>query len=148
MAEFGRAKEGFLRRFLKLERGIPSHDTFSRVFRLLDPEPFRACFTTFMARFAEAVQGVIAIDGKTLRHSFDAASATSALHMVSAWSCEQRLVLGQRATEAVDRHGILGSSKFCVQGGGMVFPVAGCVMRRRARGCARDRSRPGRTCRA
>lgn len=63
MAEFGRAKEGFLRRFLKLERGIPSHDTFSRVFRLLDPEQFRACFITFMARFAEAVQGVIAIDG-------------------------------------------------------------------------------------
>jgi hypothetical protein len=44
MAEFGRAKEGFLRRFLKLERGIASHDTFSRVFRLLDPEQFRACF--------------------------------------------------------------------------------------------------------
>lgn len=61
--QFGRAKESFLRRFLKLERGIPSHDTFSRVFRLLDPEPFRACFITFMARFAEAVQGVIAIDG-------------------------------------------------------------------------------------
>jgi predicted transposase YbfD/YdcC len=100
MAEFGRAKEGFLRRFLKLERGIPSHDTFSRVFRLLDPEQFRACFITFMARFAEAAQGVIAIDGKTLRHSFDTASATSALHMVSAWGCEQRLVLAQRATDA------------------------------------------------
>ena len=100
MAEFGKAKEGFLRRFLKLERGIPSPDTFSRVFRLLDPEQFRACFITFMARFAEAAQGVIAIDGKTLRHSFDTASATSCLHMVSAWGCEQRLVLGQRATDA------------------------------------------------
>lgn len=100
MAEFGKAKEGFLRRFLKLEHGIPSHDTFSRVFRYLDPEQFRACFIGFMARFAEATRGVIAIDGKTLRHSFDTASATSALHMVSAWGCEQRLVLGQLATDA------------------------------------------------
>jgi len=100
MAEFGAAKEGFLRRFLKLEHGIPSHDTFSRVFRFLDPEHFRACFITFMARFAEAAQRVIAIDGKTLRHSFDTASATSPLHMVSAWGCEQRLVLGQLATDA------------------------------------------------
>jgi hypothetical protein len=74
MAEFGKAKEEFLRRFLKLEHGIPSHDTFSRVFRLLDPEQFRACFITFMTRFAEAAQGVIAIDGKTLRHSFDTGS--------------------------------------------------------------------------
>jgi predicted transposase YbfD/YdcC len=100
MAEFGKAKKGFLRRFLKLEHGIPSHDTFSRVFRLLDPEQFRACFITFMTRFAEAAQGVIAIDGKTLRHSFDTASATSSLHRVSAWGCEQRLVLGQLATDA------------------------------------------------
>jgi predicted transposase YbfD/YdcC len=100
MAEFGKAKEDFLRRFLKLEHGVPSHDTFSRVFRFVDPEQFRACFITFMTRFAEAAQGVIAIDGKTLRHSFDTASATSPLHMVSAWGCEQRLVLGQLATDA------------------------------------------------
>jgi predicted transposase YbfD/YdcC len=100
MAEFGGAKKDFLSRFMKLEHGIPSHDTFSRVFRYLDPEQFRACFIGFMARFAEATRGVIAIDGKTLRHSFDTASATSALHMVSAWGCEQRLVLGQLATEA------------------------------------------------
>lgn len=100
MADFGEAKEDFLRRFLKLEHGIPSHDTFSRVFRFLDPEQFRACFMAFMAGFAEAAQGVIAIDGKTLRHSFDTASATSPLHMVSAWGCEQRLVLGQIATDA------------------------------------------------
>lgn len=65
MAEFGEAKEGFLRRFLKLEHGIPSHDTFSRVFRFLDPEHLRACFITFMARFAEAAQRVIATDGKS-----------------------------------------------------------------------------------
>ena len=91
MHVFGRAKEGFLRKFLKLEHGPPSHDTFSRVFRLLDPDQFRTCFQRFMARFAETCQGVIAIDGKVLRRSFDAASAKSPLHMVSAWGCEQCL---------------------------------------------------------
>jgi predicted transposase YbfD/YdcC len=99
MAEFARAKLGFLRGFLKLEHGVPSHDTFSRLFRLLDPEQFRECFQRFMAGFAEACQGVVAIDGKVLRRSFDKASGKSALHMVSAWGCEQRLVLAQLATD-------------------------------------------------
>lgn len=100
MAEFAHTKLEFLRGFLKLEHGAPSHDTFSRLFRLLDPEQFRDCFQRFMARFAEACQGVVAIDGKVLRRSFDKASGKSALHMVSAWGCEQRLVLGQIATDA------------------------------------------------
>ena len=100
MAEFARAKEEFLRGFLKLKNGLPSHDTFSRVFRLLDPEQFRAGFQRFMARFGETCGEVIAIDGKVLRRSFDTASALSPLHMVSAWGCDQRLVLGQIATDA------------------------------------------------
>ncbi len=100
MELFGREKEGFLREFLKLEHGPPSHDTFSRVFRLLDPEQFGACFQRFMTRFSEACQEVIAIDGKVVRRSFDKASGKSALHMVSAWGCDQRLVLGQIATDA------------------------------------------------
>ena len=100
MALFAREKEAFLRQFLKLERGLPSHDTFSRVFRLLDPEQFRACFQQFMARFSEVCQGVVAIDGKVLRRSFDKASGKSPLHMVSAWGCDQRLVLAQIATDA------------------------------------------------
>jgi predicted transposase YbfD/YdcC len=100
MAEFARAKEEFLRGFLKLKNGLPSHDTFSRVFRLIDPEQFRACFQRFIARFGETCGEVIAIDGKVLRRSFDTASATSPLHMVSAWGCDQRLVLAQIATDA------------------------------------------------
>ena len=100
MAEFAHAKLEFLRGFLKLEHGAPSHDTFSRLFRLLDPEQVRDCFQRFMAGFAEACQGVVAIDGKVLRRSFDKASGKSALHMVSAWGCEQRMVLGQIATDA------------------------------------------------
>ena len=84
MARFARAKEPFLRSFLKLHNGLPSHDTFSRLFRLLDPEQFRATFQCFMARFSAVIQGVVAIDGKVLRRSFDRASGKSALHMVSA----------------------------------------------------------------
>ena len=97
MAEFGVAKEAFLRRFLTLEHAIPSHDTFSRVFELLGPDQFRACFQTFMERFAQTHKGVIVIDGKVLRRSFDKAAGKSPLHMVSAWGCEQGLVLAQIA---------------------------------------------------
>ena len=99
MALFGRAKEAFLRRFLRLRHGIPSHDTFSRLFRLLDPAAFHGCFLRFMQRFAESTQGVVAIDGKTLRHSFDRAAGTSPLHLISAWAADQRLVLGQLAVD-------------------------------------------------
>ena len=100
MALFAKAKEPFLRSFLKLENGLPSHDTFSRLFRLLDPVQFGAAFQRFMAGFSKTIQGVVAIDGKVLRRSFDRASGKSALHMVSAWGCEQRLVLAQIATDA------------------------------------------------
>jgi predicted transposase YbfD/YdcC len=97
MAMFGRAKEPFLRQVLRLRHGIPSHDTFSRVFRLLDPAQFHAVFLRFMQRFSETLEGVVALDGKTLRRSFDRAAGQSPLHLVSAWAVEQRLVLGQVA---------------------------------------------------
>lgn len=100
MALFAKAKEPFLRSFLRLANGLPSHDTFSRLFRELDPEQFRAAFQRFMAEFSIECKGVVAIDGKVARRSFDTASGKSALHMVSAWGVEQRLVLGQIATDA------------------------------------------------
>jgi predicted transposase YbfD/YdcC len=100
MALFAKSKEPFLRGFLKLKNGPPSHDTFSRLFRLLDPAQFGAVFQRFMARFSKGIEGVVAIDGKVLRRSFDRASGKSPLHMVSAWGCEQRLVLAQIATDA------------------------------------------------
>jgi predicted transposase YbfD/YdcC len=100
MEEFAAAKERFLRGFLELKNGLPSHDTFSRLFRCLDPVQFRTAFQRFMARFSKTYQGVIAIDGKALRRSFDHASGLSPLHMVSAWGCDQRLVLAQIATDA------------------------------------------------
>jgi predicted transposase YbfD/YdcC len=103
MAVFGRAKEPFLRRFLRLEGGIPSHDTFSRLFRMLDPDGFEASFGRFVAAFAQQVGAlqvggseVVAVDGKTARRSFDHQDGRRPLHMVSAWGVGQQLVLGQQ----------------------------------------------------
>lgn len=99
MAEFAVAKEQFPLGFLTLGHGLPSHDTFSRLFRQLDPGQFAASFRRFTAAFATECQGMIAIDGKVLRRSPDRASGKSPLRMVSAWGCEQRLVLAQIATD-------------------------------------------------
>ena len=99
MGLFAKAKEPFLRTVLTLKNGVPSHDTFSRLFRTLDTEQFRTAFQRFMKGFSEQIQGVVAIDGKVLRRSFDRTSAKSPLHMVSAWGCEQRMVLAQIATD-------------------------------------------------
>jgi predicted transposase YbfD/YdcC len=95
MALFGRSKEPLLRRFLKLPGGVPSHDTFSRIFRLLDPAAFETCFVRYRRALCARVEGVVAIDGKTARRSFDRQNGRSPLHLISAWACEQRLVLGQ-----------------------------------------------------
>lgn len=99
MELFGHSKREFLQSFLKLENGIPSHDTFSRVLGKLDPEAFQQWFLGFMEQFAQGVQGVVALDGKTLRHSYDKAEGRSPLHLVSAWAEERRLVLGQMAVD-------------------------------------------------
>jgi predicted transposase YbfD/YdcC len=93
---YGLSKEAWLRTFLELPNGIPSHDTFSRVFQLLDPRKFRACFIKWVQALHELTRGeVVAIDGKTLRRSFDSARDLQALHLVSAWAAENRLVLGE-----------------------------------------------------
>ena len=70
MEVFGRAKRPLLQQFPRLKHGIPSHDTFGRVFRQLDPKPFQTCFMRFMERFAHGLGDVIAVDGKSLRGSF------------------------------------------------------------------------------
>jgi predicted transposase YbfD/YdcC len=96
-AEFAEDREVLLREFLRLENGLPSHDTFSRVFRLLDPEAFGRAFETFLVDLGADGAGVLAIDGKTLRRSFDRAAGRSALHVVTAFGAGARLSLGQRA---------------------------------------------------
>jgi len=97
--EFGKAKEAFFTEWLDLPHGIPSHDTFGRVFALLDPKQFEASFFQWVAGIAQTVKGVIAVDGKTLRRSHNEPNGKKALHLVSAWAAENRLVLAQLATE-------------------------------------------------
>jgi predicted transposase YbfD/YdcC len=97
--EFGNAKKAFFTDLLDLPNGIPSHDTFGRVFALIDPKQFEASFIQWVQGITQTVKGVIAIDGKTLRRSHDQATGKKALHLVSAWAVENRLVLAQLATE-------------------------------------------------
>ena len=96
VARFANAKLAWFKSFLELPNGIPSHDTFSRVFSKIDPEAFSACFAAWVHSIAKSVDGtVVAIDGKTLRRSFDRSFGAGAIHMVSAWSAENQMVLGQ-----------------------------------------------------
>jgi predicted transposase YbfD/YdcC len=98
--DFGREREEWLRQFLELPEGIPSHDTFNRVWRLLDPVEFQRCFLGWMQAVAEVTAGeVVAIDGKALRRSFAKGTSKRAIHMVSAWASENGVVLGQRKVD-------------------------------------------------
>jgi predicted transposase YbfD/YdcC len=100
VTEFGCAKEDWLKTFLTLPHGIPSHDTFGRVFSLLDPEEFEACFCEWIKSLTVDIMGeIIAIDGKTLRGSHNRRQGLKALHLVSAWAAKNRLMLAQVRTE-------------------------------------------------
>jgi predicted transposase YbfD/YdcC len=95
--DFGINKESWLKQYLPFENGIPSHDTISRVFSRLNPEQVQASFISWVSSIIEKVEGqVIAIDGKTARGTFKPQGKENALHMVSAWSCQHQLVLGQQ----------------------------------------------------
>jgi len=97
--EFGKAKEDWLSELLELPNGIPSHDTLGRVFALIDPKEFEASFLQWVQAISPSIKGVIAIDGKTSRRTHDQQAGKKALHLVSAWAAENRLVLAQLATE-------------------------------------------------
>jgi predicted transposase YbfD/YdcC len=92
---FGEEKLDYLRRFLPFQNGIPSKNTFARVLSSLNPTMFKQCFITWIQSFQLALKEVIAIDGKSLRKSFDKATEQSAIHMVSAFATSSKLVLGQ-----------------------------------------------------
>jgi predicted transposase YbfD/YdcC len=101
VAAYGRCKQDWLESFLELPDGIPSHDTFARVFALLDPLSFQEGFQNWVQALVEATDGrVVAIDGKTLRHSFDNAKGKGALHLVGAWAAENNVLLGQQAVDS------------------------------------------------
>lgn len=98
--EFGKAKEQWFRTFLILPNGIPSHDTFGRLFALMDPHQFQSGFISWIETISELTKGqVVAIDGKRLRRSHDGRLGKAAIHMVSAWASANRLVLGQLKTD-------------------------------------------------
>jgi predicted transposase YbfD/YdcC len=94
--EYGKAQAAWFAEVLDLPHGIPGHDTFRRVLARLDPDELTQCFMSWTAALSDLSGGdIVAIDGKTLRHSFDRAAAQAAIHMVSAWANRNRLVLGQ-----------------------------------------------------
>lgn len=131
MALFARAKLDCLRQVLKLEHGPPSHDTFSRVFRHLEPEPFEAAFAKFTAAFAGALQGVVAIDGKALRGAYERGCKATPLHLVNVWAVEARMVIGQRL--APGRNEVLGAQQALA-----LLDLRGCIVTADALHCRRD----------
>jgi len=131
MAAFARSKLAFLRQAVKLEHGAPSHDTFSRVFRLIAPEPFEAAFAKFTAAFCGALEGVVAIDGKALRGAYEHGRKTSPLHIVNVWAAEARVVIGQRL--APNRNEVLGAQQALA-----LLSLEGCIVTADALHCRAD----------
>jgi predicted transposase YbfD/YdcC len=127
---FGKAKQEWFSQFLELPNGIPSHDTFGRVFALLAPEQLQDCFLSWVQAVAQVTAGqVVAIDGKTLRRSYDRRSAKAAIHMVSAWATQNRVVLGQLKTEEKSNE-ITAIPELL-----KVLEVQGCIVTIDAMGC-------------
>ena len=130
---FGEDKADWLNQFLELEHGIPSHDTFGNVFARIDPEEFERCFLGWVRSACEATDGeVVAVDGKTLRRSYDSASDKAALHMVEAWASEQHLTLGQISTE--DKSNEITAIPKLLK----ALEVAGCLVTCDAMGCQKE----------
>lgn len=130
---FGEAKQAWFKTFLTLPHGIPSHDTFWRVFARLDPQQFQQSFVSWIAAVSEVTKGqVVAIDGKTLRRSHDHPLGRGAIEMVSAWAAENRLVLGQvkvddKSNEISAIPELLG-----------VLDISGCIVTLDALGCQKE----------
>jgi predicted transposase YbfD/YdcC len=131
MAIFAQAKLDVLREVMKLEHGAPSHDTFSRVFRMLNPEPFEAAFAKFTAKFIGALKGVVAIDGKAVRGAYQRGRKTCPLHLVNIWAAEARLVIGQRL--APNRNEVVGAQQALA-----LLSLEGCIVTADALHCRAD----------
>lgn len=127
---FGQSKEQWFRKFLELPHGIPSHDTFSRVFALIDTEQFQESFRDWIAAVEERTEGeIVALDGKQLRRSHDKAKGKKAIYMVSAWASENSLVLGQRKVD--DRSNEITAVPQLLD----MLEVAGCIVTTDAMNC-------------
>jgi len=122
-----------LKQFLELPNGIPSHDTFSRVFARLNPQQFQQCFLDWIKAINKITEGeVIAIDGKSLRHSYDKEAEKGAIHMVNAWATKNRLVLGQIAVNKKSNE--ITSIPELIK----LLELAGCIVTIDAMGCQKE----------
>jgi len=131
--DFGKAKESWFKTFLVLPNGIPSHDTFNRVFNRLDPNEFQRSFLSWISAVSELIHGqVIAIDGKVLRRSHDRGAGKSAIDMVSAWATENHLVLGQVKVDEKSNE-ITAIPKLL-----KALEISGCIVTIDAMGCQKD----------
>jgi predicted transposase YbfD/YdcC len=132
---FGRQKKDFFRRFLELPEGIPSHDTFRRVFQAVCPQALQRCLIEWLQgvrQAAPAAGEVVAIDGKTLRRTFDRAQSLGALHLVSAWATANGLTLGQVAVGAKSNE--ITAIPRLIE----LLDLKGCVVTIDAAGCQKD----------
>lgn len=130
IADFGRLKRDWLARFLDLRNGIPSHDRFNQILAAIKPAEFEKCLLGWITALHEITDGqVVAIDGKTLRRSFDTASGKAAIHMVSAWATANRISLGQVVVDAKSNE-ITAIPKLLE-----ILDVSGCLVTIDAMGC-------------
>lgn len=128
--EYGHTKESWLRPFLELPNGIPSHDTIRRLFTRLSSSKFQACFQSWIQAIAQQFPGqIVSIDGKTLRRSYDRRDNKAALHMISAWASENQLVLGQLKTS--DKSNEITAIPALLD----LLTVEGCIITIDAMGC-------------
>ena len=134
--DYGKAKEDWLKKFLELPNGIPSHDTFGRVFSLLCPEEFAKCFASWIhAIFKITDSQTVAIDGKTLRRSHDRSSNKAAIHMVGAWATKNGIALGQLKTE--DKSNEITAIPELLK----LLDIKGCIVTIDAMGCQKEIAR-------
>ena len=127
---FGRSKQNWFKTFLKLPHGIPSHDTFGRVFAVLDAQQFQACFMEWVQALNQLTKGqIVPIDGKQLRRSHDKSLGKKAIYMVSAWAAENRVVLGQRKVD--DKSNEITAIPELLD----ILDVSGCIVTTDAIGC-------------
>jgi len=130
---YGQAKQEWLKRFLELPNGIPSHDTFARIFSLINSEKFQECFVSWMKSVARKTDGeVIAIDGKSLKNSYDKKFGNRAINMVSAWATNNKLVLGQIKVDKKSNE-ITAIPELI-----KVLDIAGCIVTIDAIGCQKE----------
>lgn len=136
IAMFGEAKKEWFEGFLELPNGIASHDTFGDVFSRIDPDEFRECFLEWVKAVEELTKGqLVAIDGKTVRRSHDRSAGKNAIHMVSAWSSANGLVLGQLKTDEKSNE-ITAIPKLL-----KLLEISGCIVSIDAMGCQKEIAR-------